>query len=174
MRKIIWVFSFALLTFSCTNETKTDASIEVKDGEKRSRLSSGSQSSEEMKQAAEERKVQEQKAETERLASQTTMEVMPNVHDFGSIPKETAVSTIFKIKNTGDKPLIINDAKASCGCTVPRKPEEPIMPGETGELEVTFKSNPSQAGSPMNKSVTITANIPGSQKVVTIKGQVEG
>lgn len=174
MKKIIWIFSFALLTFSCANDSKTDANIEVKDGEKRSRLSSGSQSAEEMKLAAEERQAEQRKMEEERLASQTTMEVTPNVYDFGSIPKQTPVSTVFKIKNTGDKPLIINDAKASCGCTVPRKPEEPIMPGETGELEVTFESNPSQAGAPMNKSVTITANIPGSQKVVSIKGQVQG
>ncbi|RFC55338.1 DUF1573 domain-containing protein [Brumimicrobium aurantiacum] len=101
------------------------------------------------------------------------MEVTPSVYDFGSIPKETPVSTVFKIKNTGDKPLIINDAKASCGCTVPRKPEEPILPGEVGELEVTYKSNPGQAGAPMNKSVTISGNIPGAQKIVTIKGQVQ-
>lgn len=173
MKKVIWIFSFALLTFSCTNDNATDANIEVKEGEKRSRLSAGSQSAEELKKAAEERKEQQKKLEEERLANQTTMEVIPNVYDFGSIPKETPVSTVFKIKNTGDKPLIVNDAKASCGCTVPRKPEEPIMPGEEGELEVTFKSNAGQAGAPMNKSVTITANIPSAQKVVTIKGQVE-
>ncbi|PWH86343.1 DUF1573 domain-containing protein [Brumimicrobium oceani] len=173
MKKVIWIFSFALLTFSCANETGTDANIEVKDGEKRSRLSAGSQTSEELKLAAEERKAQQKKAEEERLANQTTMEITPNVHDFGSIPKQTPVSTVFKIKNTGDKPLIINDAKASCGCTVPRKPEEPIMPGEEGELEVSFTSNPSQAGAPMNKSVTVTANIPSGTKVVTIKGQVQ-
>ena len=174
MKKVIWIFSFALLTFSCANETQTDASIEVKDGQKRSRLSAGSQTSEELKLAAKERQAQQKQVEDDRLASQTTMEITPNVHDFGSIPKETAVSAIFKIKNTGDNPLIINDAKASCGCTVPRKPEEPILPGETGELEVTFKSNPSQAGSPMNKTVTVTGNIPGSQKIVSIKGQVQG
>ncbi len=173
MKKIIWIFSFALLTFSCANDATTDANIEVKEGEKRSRLSTGSQTSEEMKKAAEERQAEQRKAEEEKLANQTTMEVTPSVHDFGSIPKETPVSTVFKIKNTGDKPLIINDAKASCGCTVPRKPDEPILPGEEGELEVSFTSNPSQAGAPMNKSVTITANIPGSQKVVSIKGQVQ-
>src|SRR5690554_333751 len=173
MRKIIWIFSFALLAYSCTEETATDANIEVKDGEKRSRLSADSKSAEELAEAAEERKKEQAKLEEERLANQTTMEVTPNVHDFGSIPKETPVSTIFKIKNTGDKPLIINDAKASCGCTVPRKPDEPILPGEEGELEVSFTSNPSQAGAPMNKSVTITANIPGSQKIVRIKGDVQ-
>lgn len=172
MKKMIWVFSIAMLTFSCTNDGGVDSNIEVKEGAKRSKLSAGSQSAEELQKAAEERRKQQEEAEKERLANQTTMEILPSVHDFGNIPKETSVSTVFKIKNTGDKPLIINDAKASCGCTVPRKPEEPIMPGEEGELEVTFKSNPGQEGSPMNKNVTVTANIPGSQKIVTIKGVV--
>ncbi|PKR81545.1 hypothetical protein CW751_03195 [Brumimicrobium salinarum] len=173
MKKILWVFSIAFMTFSCTNDNGVDANIEVKEGEKRSKLSAGSQSAEELKKAAEERKKKQEEAEKERLANQTTMEITPNVYDFGAIPKETPVSTVFTVKNTGDKPLIINDAKASCGCTVPRKPEEPIMPGEEGELEVTFESNAAQAGKPMNKTVTVTANIPGSTKMVTIKGMVD-
>lgn len=172
MRKIVWIFSIALIGFSCTNETGVDSKIEVREGEKRSKLSAGSQSAEDLQKAADERKKQQEVAEKERLASQTTMEISPNVFDFGNIPKQTPVSTVFKIKNTGDNPLVINDAKASCGCTVPRKPEEPIMPGEVGELEVTFESNPGQEGAPMNKTVTVTANIPGSQQMVTIKGMV--
>jgi hypothetical protein len=173
MKKLVWVFSIAMIAFSCTNDPETDAKIEVKEGEKRSRLSAGSQSAEELQKAADERKIQQEAAEKEKLANQTTMEITPNVFDFGNIPKETPVSTVFKIKNTGDKPLIVNDAKASCGCTVPRKPEKPIMPGEEGELEVTFESNPGQAGAPMNKTVTVTANVPGSTKIVTIKGMVD-
>ncbi|HLV42406.1 MAG TPA: DUF1573 domain-containing protein [Brumimicrobium sp.] len=172
MRKLIWVFSIAILTFSCTNENSVDANIEVREGAKRSRLSAGSQSAEDLQKAADERKQKQEEAEKERMANQTTMEISPNVYDFGNIPKQTPVSTIFKIKNTGDKPLMINDAKASCGCTVPRKPEEPIMPGEEGELEVTYESTAGQEGAPMNKSVTVTANIPGSQQIVTIKGMV--
>ena len=172
MRKFIWVFSIALLTFSCTNDSGVDANIEVKEGEKRSRLSAGSQSAEDLQKAAEARKEKQDAIEKEKLASQTTMEILPNVYDFGNIPHQKSVSTVFKIKNTGNNPLIINDAKASCGCTVPRKPEEPIMPGEEGELEVTFASNPGQENAPMNKTVTVTANIPGSQQMVTIKGMV--
>jgi|SRR5690554_644485 len=172
MKRIVWIFSIALLAYSCTNETGVDSKIEVREGEQRSKLSAGSQSAEELQKAAEERRKQQEAAEKERLASQTTMEILPNVYDFGNIPKETPVSTVFKIRNTGTNPLIINDAKASCGCTVPRKPEEPIMPGDEGELEVTFESNPGQAGAPMNKTVTVTANIPGSTQMVTIKGMV--
>ncbi|MGM0478083.1 MAG: DUF1573 domain-containing protein [Bacteroidota bacterium] len=171
MKKLILMFSVIALSMSCTNESDVD--IEAKDGEKRSKLAAGSENEEALKGRAEERGKQKEKEEEERKENQTTMELSPATHDFGSIPKEEPVSTIFTVKNTGDKPLMIDDAKASCGCTVPRKPEEPIMPGEEGELEVTFTSKPNQAGSPITKTVTVTANIPGSTKRVNIKGKVE-
>lgn len=160
------------MLFSCNNN-ESNVSLDVKDGEKRSKLAAGSQSEEELKAAAEKRREEQEKLEEERKTSQTTMVVTPNVHDFGVIDKETPVSTIFTVKNTGDQPLTINDAKASCGCTVPRKPEKPILPGETGELEVIFTSKPNQAGQNITKTVTITANIPNSTKIVTIKGKVK-
>lgn len=172
MKRIVWSLSVVVLLFSC-NSNDPDVDLEIKEGEKRSKLAAGNMSEEEMKAAAEKRKIEQEKVKEERLASQTTMEVMPPVYDFGVIKKETPVSTIFTVKNTGDNPLTINDAKASCGCTVPRKPEEPILPGETGELEVTFTSKPNQAGQNITKTVTITANIPNSTKIVTIKGKVK-
>jgi hypothetical protein len=172
MKKIILSLSVAAMLFSCNNN-EPNVDLDVKDGEKRSKLAAGSQSEEELKAAAEKRREEQEKLEEERKASQTTMVVTPNVHDFGVIDKETPVSTIFTVKNTGDQPLTINDAKASCGCTVPRKPEKPILPGETGELEVTFTSKPNQAGQNITKTITITANIPNSTKIVTIKGKVK-
>jgi len=172
MKKIILSLSVLVMLFSC-NDNDPNVDLDVKEGEKRSKLAAGSQSEEELKAAAEKRRKEQEKLEEERKASQTTMEVTPNVHDFGVIEKETPVSTIFTVKNTGDQPLTINDAKASCGCTVPRKPEKPILPGETGELEVTFTSKPNQAGQNITKTVTITANIPNSTKIVTIKGKVK-
>ncbi len=171
MKKLILMFSVIALAVACTNETEVD--IETKEGEKRSKLAAGSESSEALKKQAEKRRKEKEKQEQERRAKQTTMELSPATHDFGAIPKGEPVSTVFTVKNTGDKPLVINDAKASCGCTVPRKPEEPIMPGEEGELEVTFTSKPNQAGSPISKTVTVTANIPGSTQRVSIKGRVE-
>lgn len=161
-----------VLLFSCNNN-EPNVDLDVKEGEKRSKLAAGSQSEEDLKAAAEKRRKEQERLEEERRATQTTMEVTPSVHDFGVIDKETPVTTIFTVKNTGDNPLTINDAKASCGCTVPRKPEEPILPGETGELEVTFTSKPNQAGQNITKTVTITANIPNSTKKVTIKAKVK-
>ena len=94
------------------------------------------------------------------------------VHDFGTVPAVSENKHVLKFTNTGTEPLVIKDAKDSCGCTIPKKPEEPIAPGEQGELEVVFKPKPNQAGSTVNKTVTITANIPGGTTIVKIKGDV--
>lgn len=166
-----YVFVGLLLMTACANDS-SNVEIEVKEGEKRSKLAANNENLEELRKASEKRRIEREKQEQERLSKQTTMEITPLEYDFGTIPKAEPVSTVFTVKNTGDKPLIINDAKASCGCTVPRKPEEPIMPGETGELEVTFTSKNGQEGKPVSKSITVTANIPGSTKRVTIKGDV--
>jgi len=57
-------------------------------------------------------------------------------HDFGKIKQGTPVIYFFEIKNTSDKPIVVENASASCGCTVPEKPEKPINPGATGKLKV--------------------------------------
>ncbi|MEO9477815.1 MAG: DUF1573 domain-containing protein [Cyclobacteriaceae bacterium] len=77
-------------------------------------------------------------------------------HDFGTITEGDIAEHIFSFTNTGEAPLIISSAKASCGCTVPEWPKEPIGIGETGEIKVRFNSK----GKPgiQNKTVTITAN----------------
>lgn len=86
----------------------------------------------------------------------TTVQVIDSVHDFGTIKEGDMVEYSFRFKNTGDKPLIITNASASCGCTVPEKPEQPVMPGELGFIRVKFNS----AGKPnkAHKPVTITSN----------------
>ena len=58
--------------------------------------------------------------------------------DYGTIEKGADGLRVFEFTNTGDAPLIISKVKSTCGCTVPKKPEAPIMPGETGEIEVTL------------------------------------
>ncbi|MFY0598302.1 MAG: DUF1573 domain-containing protein [Cyclobacteriaceae bacterium] len=77
-------------------------------------------------------------------------------HDFGTINEGDKVEKIFTFKNVGDAPLIIADAKGSCGCTVPEWPKAPIGIGEEGSIKVVFNSK----GKPgiQNKTVTITAN----------------
>ena len=80
-------------------------------------------------------------------------------------------STEFKFTNTGAAPLIIANAKGSCGCTVPSWPKEPIMPGETSVIKVKYDSK--RVG-PINKSVTISSNAGNEPtKVIRIKGMIE-
>lgn len=77
-------------------------------------------------------------------------------YDFGVITQGEKVTYDFKFRNTGKTPLIITDAQASCGCTVPEKPEKPINPGEEGVIKVVFNSAGKMGM--QNKMVTITSN----------------
>ncbi len=99
------------------------------------------------------------------------IEFEKEIHDFGKMKQHGDASTVFTFKNTGTEPLIISNAKGSCGCTVPTWPREPIAPGESGEIKVKYDSK--RVG-PINKSVTITSNAPNAKsKVIRIKGNIE-
>ena len=79
-------------------------------------------------------------------------------HDFGKFSKnEPLVRCAFPFKNTGTAPLIIHQAFASCGCTVPTYTKEPIKPGEKGTIEVTYNGKGKLPG-PFRKSITIRSN----------------
>jgi hypothetical protein len=170
-RTLFYLSMFVFGIYSCNSDS--EVKLETSESNKRSNLAAGGKSDEELRAAAEKRREEEHKKEEERLATMTSMEISPKEHDFGRIPKETPVSTVFTITNTGDKPLIIQDAQASCGCTVPKKPEQPIPPGESDEMEVTFTSKPNQAGQTISKNITLTANIEGGTQRVIIKGKVD-
>ena len=72
---------------------------------------------------------------------QTTIKWDRATHDFGNIQEGDVVKTVFTITNTGDNPLVINNAKGSCGCTVPKVEKNvPIAPGESTDIEVQFSS----------------------------------
>lgn len=93
------------------------------------------------------------------------------VYNWGSLKQGEKMTHVFKFTNTGKEPLIILDAKGSCGCTVPEKPAAPIAPGKTGEIKVVFDSNGKEG--PQTKLVTITANTEPSTFALTIKGDVK-
>lgn len=107
---------------------------------------------------------------TAAVTETTTMTVDRMVHDFGTITDDQPVSTKFTITNSGDKPLIITQAKGSCGCTVPTYPKTPIAPGETGEIDVTF--NPKGKAGAQNKTVTLIANTTPANTVMNVKSVV--
>ena len=79
-------------------------------------------------------------------------------HNFGSFPESSPkVTCVFKFKNSGDGPLVIHQAIASCGCTVPQYPKEPIKPGESGQITVTYNGAGKFPGH-FKKSITIRTN----------------
>jgi hypothetical protein len=92
------------------------------------------------------------------------------VHDYGNIKYDGDPNCSFEFTNTGDEPLIISNAKGSCGCTVPEWPKEPIAPGAKASIKVKYDTKRS---GPINKSVTISSNaINEPEKIVRIKGEV--
>lgn len=90
-------------------------------------------------------------------------------HDFGKIKQGVPVTYYFEIKNTSDKPIVVENASASCGCTVPEKPEKPINPGATGKVKVQY--NAATAG-PFTKDVFIKLAGVDQPKKVQIVGEV--
>ena len=102
----------------------------------------------------------------------TTMEFEETEFDFGTVQDGTKVSHTYKFKNTGKEPLVISDAKGSCGCTVPSWPREPIAPGKSAEIVVEFNSA-GKTGN-RNQKVTLTANTNPPQTFLSLKGVVAG
>ena len=103
--------------------------------------------------------------------AQAEIEFEKEIHDFGEMKQHGDASTEFKFTNNGSEPLIIANAKGSCGCTVPVWPREPIAPGESSVISVKYDSK--RVG-PINKSVTITSNADNAPtKVIRIKGNIK-
>ncbi len=100
----------------------------------------------------------------------TTVEFADLEFDYGTIKAGEKVSHTYAFTNTGKEPLIISNAKGSCGCTVPKWPKDPIAPGEKGEIQVEFNSKNKKGK--QSKRVTITANTDPGQTFLTIKGEV--
>lgn len=91
------------------------------------------------------------------------------VVDYGTIEQGAEGLREFVFTNTGKEPVVISAVRGSCGCTVPTKPEAPILPGEKGVIKVKYDTK--RLGD-INKSVTITSNASEATKVVRIKGKV--
>ena len=91
------------------------------------------------------------------------------VHDYGSIPYKGDGKCEFKFTNTGKEPLILTNVRSSCGCTVPKWPREPILPGHSSVINVEYKTN--RVGK-INKTVTVQSNGSTGTVVLRIKGQV--
>ena len=92
------------------------------------------------------------------------------VIDYGTVNKGDNGVREFVFKNTGNAPLIISNVKSTCGCTIPKKPEKPILPGESENIQVKYDTK--RVGF-IRKSITVTSNAASSPTtILKIKGQV--
>ena len=95
-----------------------------------------------------------------------------NTIDYGNVYKDVDSGVrVFVFTNTGDAPLIITNVQSTCGCTVPSKPTEPIMPGKTGEISVKYNMNPG----PIRKTISVESNatnVEAGRVALKIKGEV--
>ena len=90
--------------------------------------------------------------------------------NYGKVAQGSDGKRIFEFTNTGKSPLIITRVQASCGCTVPKKPNDPIMPGEKGMIEVSYDTK--RLGG-FSKAITIFSNAKNERKMIKIRGYVE-
>lgn len=97
------------------------------------------------------------------------MKVNTEKHDFGKIKQGVPVDFVFEIKNISNKPVVVESTNASCGCTTPEKPTEPIMPGESGKIKVQYNA---AAVAPFTKDVYIKLVGIDQPKTVQITGEV--
>jgi hypothetical protein len=91
--------------------------------------------------------------------------------DFGTITEGEVVEHSFTFKNTGKKPLLISEVQASCGCTIPEWPREPIRSGQEGNIKIQFNSNGKHES--INKDVTIYSNANPVKKKLFFKAYVK-
>lgn len=104
------------------------------------------------------------------LASAQTISFDKTVVDYGTVKTGADGHRLFKVKNTGDKPLIISRVQASCGCTTPEWSQEPIMPGKTADLKVGYDT---KIVGPFTKIIEVYSNdAENSRATITIKGNV--
>lgn len=110
------------------------------------------------------------KAQDKKVPMGPEIEFEKVVHDYGDVPFNGNGECEFRFTNTGTEPLLVQKPKSSCGCTIPSWPNEPILPGESDVIKVTYRTN--RPGN-INKTVTVTSNaVKNSTVVLRIKGRV--
>jgi Protein of unknown function (DUF1573) len=147
MKKMVWLLAIATVAISC-NDRKNDKIATNANGLVDKTSGQAGQ----------------------KITDSTTVQVLDTLYDFGTIKEGDKAEFSFRFKNTGTKPLIIESASASCGCTVPEKPEQPIKPGEMGFIKVVFNSK-GKPGSQM-KNVTVISNAYPGFPLLALKGEV--
>jgi hypothetical protein len=145
LRHIALFLLLAILFFSCKNENNKpgDAAVAID---------------------------QKSKTPLADTSNYTTIQWLDSVQPFGKVTDGEKVLISFHFKNTGNKPLIISNVKAGCGCTVPEKPKAPIQPGEQGIIKAEFNSS-GRVGQ-VSKKVTVTCNTIEQNYTLIFEGEV--
>ncbi len=102
-------------------------------------------------------------------ASKAILKLDSDVVDYGTMDQGGEPLRVVKFTNTGTEPLIISGAKGSCGCTVPNWPKDPIMPGESSQIEVRYDTK--RVGA-INKTITVTSNDPAGKHIIRVTGNI--
>lgn len=105
------------------------------------------------------------------IASAQSITFDKTTFDYGTVKTNSDGHRFFTVKNTGDKPLILSNVKASCGCTTPEWSQDPIMPGKTAQIKVGYNT---ATNGEFNKMIEVFSNDPvNSRSVIYIKGKVD-
>lgn len=104
------------------------------------------------------------------IGQKTSMKVA-HVFEAGTVMKGEVINAKFKVTNTGDYPLIIGEVTPSCSCTVAEEPEEPIQPGESGEIIAQVKTD-NLSSKRIQKMITVMANTVPNVTVLEIRGKI--
>lgn len=105
-------------------------------------------------------------------SAQGVLKFTKEKHDFGKLAEGPVAVYNFEIQNTGKAPVIITNAQASCGCTTPEWPKEPILPGAKALIKVGY--NTSGRPGPFTKTITVVSNAENATTILEIKGNVAG
>jgi len=105
------------------------------------------------------------------FAQEPVIEYEKTEHNFGKINEaDGRVTTVFKFRNSGMSPLVLNNVRASCGCTTPKWTKEPVEPGQEGQITVTY--NPNGRPGTFTKTITVTSNAKAATTKLYIRGEV--
>lgn len=105
------------------------------------------------------------------VSAQAVIKFEKTTHDYGTFKQDKPQTYVFKFTNTGNEPLVIHQAFASCGCTVPTFTKEPIAPGKSGELKVVYNGKGKMAGT-FKKTVSVRSNATNALVRVYIQGNM--
>jgi Protein of unknown function (DUF1573) len=165
MKLKIFLISGLIFSFqSCNNKPSTKAPEPTS-------IVATEENTKELKESLKDVAEEEKRLAKEAEQNMTTMSFNVLNHEFGTVKEDTKHLYNFVVTNTGKKPLYIQDVKASCGCTTPKKPEKAIAPGKSDIIAVEFHPKVGQLGR-QDKTVTVTANTKPAMVVLKIGADV--